>query len=121
MNRLKKMKDSSIDSSDIPEIDDKFWEDAEVIFPSKKIYLSIRLDDDIIEWFKQFGRKPMMHPRPLFTVLWLLISAHVVHAQDILPFPPVPMAGKAAPRLQDSEMKWPEQPQRLPADAQQSR
>ena len=36
---------------------------------------------------------------------------------SVLPFPPVPMAGKAAPRLQDSIMKWPEQPRRLPEDA----
>lgn len=55
MNRINKLKDSSINYSDIPETDEKFWEDAEIIFPSKKIHLSIRLDDDIIEWFKQFG------------------------------------------------------------------
>jgi arylsulfatase A-like enzyme len=36
---------------------------------------------------------------------------------SLLPFPPVPMAGKAAPRLQDSTMIWPEQPSRLPEDA----
>ena len=36
---------------------------------------------------------------------------------SVLPFPPAPMAGKAAPRLQDSTMIWPEQPQRLPKDA----
>jgi len=49
------MKDSSIDYSDISETDEMFWEDAEIIFPSKKIHLSIRLDNDIIEWFKQYG------------------------------------------------------------------
>ena len=42
----------------------------------------------------------------------------IAPAQDILPFPPTPMdASVAKPRLQDSTMKWPEQPQRLPADA----
>lgn len=35
----------------------------------------------------------------------------------MLPFPPVPMAGEAKPRLQDSTMKWPNEPQRLPKDA----
>jgi len=49
------MKDSSIDYSDISETDEVFWEDADIIFPSKKIHLSIRLDNDIIEWFKQYG------------------------------------------------------------------
>ena len=55
LSRIKKMKDSSIDYSDISETDEMFWEDAEIIFPSKKIHLSIRLDNDIIEWFKQYG------------------------------------------------------------------
>ncbi|MCA9038047.1 MAG: arylsulfatase [Planctomycetaceae bacterium] len=36
---------------------------------------------------------------------------------SVLPFPPTPMDSIAKPRLQDSTMKWPEQPQRLPADA----
>lgn len=37
---------------------------------------------------------------------------------SVLPFPPTPMSESVAkPRLQDSTMKWPEEPQRLPADA----
>ncbi len=36
---------------------------------------------------------------------------------SVLPFPRTPMASVAKPRLQDSTMKWPESPQRLPADA----
>ncbi|TWT73722.1 Arylsulfatase [Posidoniimonas polymericola] len=36
---------------------------------------------------------------------------------SVLPFPTQPMAGVAKPRLQDSTMKWPAEPQRLPADA----
>lgn len=35
----------------------------------------------------------------------------------VLPFSPLPMAGAAKPRLQDSTMKWPEEPQRLPKEA----
>jgi uncharacterized protein (DUF4415 family) len=54
--RLKKISDKDIDYSDIPETDESFWSDAEVQFPSRKTHVSIRLDDDIISWFKQFGR-----------------------------------------------------------------
>lgn len=37
---------------------------------------------------------------------------------SVLPFPPTPLSESVAkPRLQDSRMKWPEQPTRLPADA----
>ena len=35
----------------------------------------------------------------------------------VLPFPPLPSESVVKPRLQDSTMKWPKQPQRLPADA----
>ena len=39
-------------------------------------------------------------------------------AGSVLPFPPTPLTESVAkPRLQDSRMRWPEQPQRLPADA----
>ena len=54
--RINKLSDKDIDYSDIPETDEKFWSDAEVLFPTKKTHVSIRLDDDIISWFKQFGR-----------------------------------------------------------------
>ena len=53
---LAKLTDDDINYSDIAMSDEDFWKDAEVIFPSKKIHLSIRLDDDIVSWFKRFGR-----------------------------------------------------------------
>ena len=49
----------------------------------------------------------------------VIFSAHL-HAQDdgsVLPFPPQPMDSVVKPSLQDSTMKWPNQQQRLPADA----
>ena len=53
------------------------------------------------------------------SALVIMTSAASAASDDgsILPFPPTPMAGIAKPRLQDSTMKWPEQPQRLPKDA----
>ena len=53
---LKELSDNDIDYSDIPETDEEFWDNAEVVLPLKKTHVSIRLDDDIISWFKQFGR-----------------------------------------------------------------
>ncbi|MGP4842997.1 arylsulfatase [Marinobacter sp. 1Y8] len=46
-----------------------------------------------------------------------LVLAETPDDGSVLPFPPEPMAGKTAARLQDSTMKWPEAPQRLPEDA----
>lgn len=54
--KLNKLSDKDIDYSDIPETNEEFWKDAHVTLPTKKTHLSIRLDDDIISWFKQFGR-----------------------------------------------------------------
>ena len=56
LNKLKTLKDTEIDYSDIPETDALFWKEAEVIYPSNKTHLSICLDDDIVQWFKKFGR-----------------------------------------------------------------
>lgn len=36
---------------------------------------------------------------------------------SVLPFPSVPMDSTVKPRLQDSKMQWPQEPQRLPKDA----
>ncbi len=51
-----KLKNKEIDYSDIPETNADFWKDAEVIYPANKTHLSIRLDDDIVKWFKKLGR-----------------------------------------------------------------
>jgi uncharacterized protein (DUF4415 family) len=56
LNKLREMKDEDIDYSDIPETDEEFWRDAKVIFPAKKRVLCIRLDEDVVEWFKAKGK-----------------------------------------------------------------
>ena len=55
--RLKNMSDNQIDYSDIPETDLDFWEDAEILYPNKKIEIKIEVDEDIAIWIKQFGDK----------------------------------------------------------------
>lgn len=53
--RLRKLEDREIDFSDIPETDEKFWESASVIVPTAKIHLSMRLDENVVDWFKRQG------------------------------------------------------------------
>ncbi len=52
------IKDADIDTSDIPELDEGFWEKAKVIMPQKhdKTQITADFDTDLIEWFKQQGR-----------------------------------------------------------------
>jgi uncharacterized protein (DUF4415 family) len=36
--------------------DEAFWGEAEANRPVKKISLSVKLDSDVVEWFKGFGK-----------------------------------------------------------------
>lgn len=49
------MKDEQIDTSDIAELDDAFFKKAKLHLPSKKP-ITIRVDDDVLEWFKSQGK-----------------------------------------------------------------
>ncbi len=48
--------DDAIDTSDIPELDDRFWENAKMVIPIAKKAVSIRLDSDVLDWFKGQGK-----------------------------------------------------------------
>ena len=53
--RLARMKDKDIDTSDIPELDDEFFKRAELRVPPKQP-VTLRLDADVLEWFKSQGQ-----------------------------------------------------------------
>ncbi len=53
---FKNIKDEDIDYSDIPELDDRFWEKAEIHLPTPKTGVYIRLDGDVLDWFKEQGK-----------------------------------------------------------------
>ena len=53
--RLAKMEDEDIDTSDIPELDGTFFQNAELRVPVKKP-VTLRLDADVLEWFKAGGK-----------------------------------------------------------------
>ncbi len=57
LKRLADAPDKKIDYSDIPELDEKFWRDAVIEFPKTKKMVSIRLDADVIIWFKSRFRE----------------------------------------------------------------
>jgi len=50
-DRLAKIEDQDIDTSDIPELGDDFFQNAELRVPVKKP-VTLRLDADVLEWFK---------------------------------------------------------------------
>lgn len=53
-SRLARQDDQAIDTSDIPELDEKFFREAELRVPAKQT-VTIRLDSDVLAWFKEQG------------------------------------------------------------------
>lgn len=53
--RLKAMRDEDIDLDDSPELDDAFFKNARLQLPSKQA-VTMRLDSDVLTWFKQQGK-----------------------------------------------------------------
>ena len=56
MARIAKMKDEDIDFLDIPETTAEFWKNAYIVIPGGKAPVSLRLDRDVLDWFKTLGR-----------------------------------------------------------------
>ena len=54
-DKIDAMGDDNIDCSDIPELDETFWAKSTVRMPKIKPKISIRLDSDVLEWFKAQG------------------------------------------------------------------
>jgi len=50
------MSDADIDYSDIPELDESFFKKEVVKLPVKKDSVTLRIDHDVLEYFKHQGR-----------------------------------------------------------------
>ena len=61
-DRLSKMTDDEIekavaeDPDAAPILDDKFWKNARLVWPEKKIPMTVRLDRDVLIWFRSYGK-----------------------------------------------------------------
>ena len=54
--RIDKLRDEEIDYSDISELDDEVFAQPLVDWPPKKEAITIRVDSDVLGWFKEQGR-----------------------------------------------------------------
>ena len=54
-DRVIQMKDEEIDYSDIPPLRDDFFKEAHVRWPGNKKQVTLRIDPDVIEFFKKQG------------------------------------------------------------------
>ncbi len=55
-NQLKKMPESSIIFDDIPELNKSFFKDASLRVLRRKTSVSLRIDPDVLSWFKSDGK-----------------------------------------------------------------
>lgn len=56
LKRLDEMVDPEIDYSDIPSLDDSFFKKTIVVLPKKKDSITLRIDHDVLEFYKHQGR-----------------------------------------------------------------
>ncbi len=55
-DRIDAMTDEDIDTSDIPPLDEEFFAHAQIRMPKPKETVTIRLDSDVVDWFKEQGK-----------------------------------------------------------------
>ena len=53
---LRSSSDEGIDLSDIPSLTPEFWKHAKLRMPQNKDSVTIRIDHDVLQWLKGFGR-----------------------------------------------------------------
>ena len=59
--KIDSLKDEEIDYVDSPELDDSFFARPLADWPARKESITIRLDSDVVEWFRSQG--PGYQPR----------------------------------------------------------
>jgi len=71
---IAKRPDSEIDYSDISELDDSFWSKAKVSPPRTKPNVSLRLPEEVVEFFK--AENPKGYTGRMAAVLSAYVDAH---------------------------------------------
>ena len=75
-DKLNSMSDSEIDYSDIPKLAKEIFQKGKLRMPKSKPLISIRLDSDILEWFKSLGTG---YQTRINAVLRMYMEAHEKH------------------------------------------
>jgi uncharacterized protein (DUF4415 family) len=58
LDRVRRMSDAAVTASSPPELaglPDDFWDAAVVVEPATKHAISLRIDEDVLAWFKKSG------------------------------------------------------------------
>ncbi len=66
--------DAEIDYSDVPELDEDFWQKARVTLPKAKPNVSLRVPEEVIAYFK--AQSPKGYTGRMAAVLAAYVRAH---------------------------------------------
>lgn len=76
--QIEALPDDKIDYSDIPEMDEAFFEAARLVMPSgvQKRPISLRVDDDVLQWFKAQGKGHLSRMNAVLRAYMLASRTH---------------------------------------------
>ena len=55
-DKVDQLTDDKIDTSDIEPLDEEFFRTAELQMPIRKKSITLRMDSDVLEWFRKQGK-----------------------------------------------------------------
>lgn len=74
IEELVALPDDAIDTSDIPELEENFWKNAKVVQPQAKPTVSLRLPQEVLDYFKTDN--PKGYTARMAAVLTAYVNAH---------------------------------------------
>jgi len=72
LDEIRTIKDEDIDYSDIPELDDEWFENA-ILIKSQTREISVELDNDIVEWYRSHDQN---YPARINSILRAYMNKH---------------------------------------------
>ncbi len=54
--QIRAVKDEDLDFSEIPELDESFWQQAKLVEPDRAEQISLRVKRSVLAWFKRPGK-----------------------------------------------------------------
>ncbi len=74
VEELVALPDDQIDTSDIPELGADFWQNAKVVTPQVKPTISLRIPQEVLDFFK--AENPKGYTARMAAVLTAYVNAH---------------------------------------------
>nr|VFJ48649.1 MAG: hypothetical protein BECKFW1821A_GA0114235_102035 [Candidatus Kentron sp. FW] len=75
LEELAKQPDSEIDYSDIPELDESFWDKAKITRPRMKSSIRVRVSQEVLDFFK--AKNPREYTSHMAAMLICLFPARL--------------------------------------------